>query len=163
MKLATPECSIPWSTDFSSDELLRRAANLLESDLPEDALETLDQLAEETRGFDWHMLRGLALVDARRGVEAVETLKAVTAPDRAAHLELEWLRSQGALDAATARRGRTNLNSAGRNEMRSVAHAHLRNLVRQGGDSPRALDALHLLFEELADGEHFEEVLSILT
>jgi soluble lytic murein transglycosylase-like protein len=161
--LRTEDGSIPWSTHFDNDELLLRATNQVDSDLPEKALETLDQLVAEAREFDWHMLRALALIDARRGVEAVEVLGPVAAPDRTAHLELEWLRAQGALDAATARRGRTNLNSAGRNEMRSVAHTHLRNLVRQGGDSHRALDALHLLFEELADGEHFEEVLSILT
>lgn len=152
-----------WAEHFEPRELLARADRLIGADLLDEALDTLSGVEPASRGLDWHLLQARALVEDRRGREALETLRDVGAPDTLTMLELEWLRALAALDAATARRGRVNLPTAERTAMREEARTHLGRIIAQGGDSARAVDALRRLFEDLADGEHFEQVRSILT
>jgi len=154
--------TVPWGELFTRRELEIRSDNLVAADMAEEAIETLVVVPEEDRGAAWHLLHGRALVDLRRGVEAIEALMDVEALDLDNGQALEWLRAEAALDAATARRGRHNLPASERKQMKLLAHGHLWKVVWLDEASPTAADALRLLFEELADGEHFEQVRSIL-
>jgi soluble lytic murein transglycosylase len=151
-----------WAELFTPEELLLRSENLIDEGLSEEALVSLAAVSEGQRGFDWHLVNARALVEARRGTEAIDLLVDLTPPDEATELDLEWIRAMAALDAGTARRGRQNLPVAERRQMRLLAHGHLWRTVQLGGASERSADALRLLFEEMADGEHFEQVRSIL-
>lgn len=160
--LAGPDGEIAWSEQFEPAELLHRASLLIDSDLRDEALVALDALPEAHRGLDWRLLKARALTEDRQGAEALELLNEARAVDVSSGLDIHWLRAMAAFDAATARQGRTNLSSSQRSQMRLLARGHLRAIVNRGGDSAQAVQALERLFEELADGEHFEEVLSIL-
>jgi soluble lytic murein transglycosylase len=154
---------IDWNEYYEPAELLHRASLLIDSDLRDEAFAVLDALSEGERDLDWRLLKARALIEDRRGVEALELLGEAKALDISSRLDIDWLRAMAAFDAATARQGRQNLPSSQRSEMRSHGRAHLRAIVNRGGDSAQAVQALERLFEELADGEHFEEVLTILT
>lgn len=160
--LRSPQGAISWTDHFRSWELLQRADRLLEVGLVGEALETLIAVPASEKGFDWQLLNARALIEDKRGVEALDTLGDADPPDPSSQLELAWLRAEAALDAATARRGRRNLPSDEREAMRRSAQVELRQIVQRGGDSGRAVDALGRLFEELADGAHFEDVMEIL-
>ncbi|MDX1642930.1 MAG: lytic transglycosylase domain-containing protein [Thermoanaerobaculia bacterium] len=151
-----------WAEHFEPQQLLARARRLIAADLLNKAFDTLAGVAPAERDLDWHLLQAEALVEDRRGREALETLEGVAAPDVPTLLEIEWLRGLGALDAATARRGRVNLPHAARVAMRLEARRHLYRVIAEGGDSGRAVDAHRRLFEDLADGEHFDEVMAVL-
>lgn len=153
---------VNWTALFTRREIAVRAANLLDAKMAEEAIETLLAVPPENRDVTWHLLHGQSLVDLRRGVDGLDALEGVEAADLDTAQDLEWLRAEAALDAATARRGRRNLSATEREQMKLLAHGHLRKVAQLDSGSQRGIDALRLLFEELADGEHFEQVRSIL-
>jgi soluble lytic murein transglycosylase len=161
-RLQNPDGELEWSRHFRSWELVQRARGLTEAKLLDEALEALAAVPEAERGLDWHLTNARTLIRDRRGVDALEVLDHVTTTDLDGALELAWVRVEARLDAATARRGRQNLPSSERQAMREAALRELRLIAQQGEGDPMAIKALKHLFEELADGEHFEETLATL-
>jgi soluble lytic murein transglycosylase-like protein len=142
---------------LSSPELESRARNLLAGGRARAALETLEQVSEEARNRDWHLLWAEALTEDHQGSEALaalQTLDSEAAPDGA---ELDWYRARAALDAASVRRGRRNLPRDERQILRTEALQLLQRIADTGADRARALAALRLRFSELSDDEEFFE------
>ena len=117
-----------WREFLSPADLLARAAALLQVDVPQGALATLDAVPQAARTFEWSLLRARALTAAQRGNEALNELSlagAVLATDRTgnatgdqrATLELE--RAHAVADAAAVRRGRPALAAAERARLRA--------------------------------------------
>jgi soluble lytic murein transglycosylase-like protein len=153
---------LEWSRAFTAAELSERAERLVELDLLEDAFETLDAVPKGDRDRLWHVVRARALVDDKRGIEAYRLLEGVEAGDPDQDLELSWLRAQAALDAATVRRGRQNLSSTERDDMRAIGRANLRDIAARDGSPGILVPALRRLFEELVEGGDLEEIEPVL-
>ncbi|MDH3253502.1 MAG: lytic transglycosylase domain-containing protein [Acidobacteriota bacterium] len=159
--LREPDGHVPWSHLFSADELIRRGERLLETDRADLALETLAEVADVDRGFEWTLVQARALIDDNRGNEALHLLDAVSGATDLERGRLEWWQARAAREAATPRRGRHHLTADQRQHLRERAHQHLRHIA-DGSDSDLAARALRILFDDLAEGENVEERLSIL-
>lgn len=152
-----------WGEILRPGELTRRAENQLEQDLLDEALETLDAVPETERDNGWWLLRAEVLIDDHRGAEALELLADLTPRDPAESVGIAWRRSMAALDASRFRRGRVNLLTSRRDEMRIYALDTLRWIVAQGVDPESVSLALDRLFAELArDDDATEEALEAL-
>ena len=158
--LRDAEGQVPWLDHFRPWELLLRAERLVEADLLDEAFVALEAIPETERDSTWRLTLVRALIEDRRGVEALDALAEMEPSSSVESSDIAWFTSIAALEAATVRRGRSNLDSTHRAEMRRLAQEELRGLSE--GDDRRAVAALQLLFEELADGEHFEEVIAVL-
>jgi soluble lytic murein transglycosylase-like protein len=151
-----------WRTLLSVDELLDRAGALLDVQVPQGALTTLEAIPTTSRGNAWRAVQARALVASQRGLEALVVLDgaARAAGDEAARLEL--LRAAAANEAATARRGRPvpaqlELDRLGSLELASLARAA--DVARSPEIQRRALAEL---FAELESEERFEEAIVAL-
>ena len=158
-----PTGELRWEEILTDDELMLRARNLLSAGLEESALEIIDQVSNEARTQEWVLLRAEALTSNHKGVDALSLLKTLAPDDPAAKMELAWQRALAALDAATARRGRTNLPQSQRQQLHDLAIGYLELVVELERDSARSIEALKRIFQELADEEEsFEAMLQTL-
>ncbi len=136
---------------MTTEELRRRAANLLAVDIVEGALGALEEIPLAERELEWTLLRARALTADRRGAEALALL-ARRPPTPLERLPDLWrLRAAAALEAATVRSGRTNADSSVRQARREQAWNDLWQLATRA-DPPSRLAALRQLYE-LADPE----------
>jgi soluble lytic murein transglycosylase-like protein len=152
---------LAWSSFLSSEELLARSKSLLDVGLAESALETLAEIDEGSRGFEWRMTQARSLTAANRGEEALALLEPVVPSTSDEATRLEWARAEAALEASTARRSRRHVTTDQRHAMRLRAHQHLQQ-VSKADDRTLAIRSLKILFEDLLDDERFEEALTIL-
>lgn len=153
---------LDWPHLLTARQLKQRARRLLELGLHENSLNTLGFVTESERSFEWHLLQAQSLTGAHRGRGALEVLASVRPANDRQRARLAWQRALAALDMATARRGRTNLPSAEREEMRQQALRQLRSVVENGSYRQTSLRALRLLFAELADSDRFDEAMQAL-
>ncbi|MEM7049467.1 MAG: transglycosylase SLT domain-containing protein [Acidobacteriota bacterium] len=151
---------VQWGLLLSADDLRRRAERLIDLEMASAALSTLEQVADSERDLLWSLTRARALTAARRGVDALAHLEGKASRDASLAAELDWERAMAAFDAATARRGRVNLPSARRGELRELGRSFLRRAAEHPEQSQRAL---RRLFRELSDPEDFEPALEVLT
>jgi soluble lytic murein transglycosylase-like protein/Tfp pilus assembly protein PilF len=151
-----------WAHLLSPEEVLRRARSFLQDESPSAALLTLNSIAEEERGFEWHLLKAQALTRARRGVEALALLNGVVPSALKERASLEWERALAAADAATARGGRENLPTPARRRMLEASHLHLANVVRTSADLDLSKDALRQLYEDYLEADLLEPALDTL-
>ena len=146
-----------WRTFLSTAELLARAAALLEVDVPQGALATLEAVPLAARRFEWSLLRARALTAAQRGNEALaELARAAGASglsgDQKASLDLE--RAHAASDAAAVRRGRPALPAAERARLRADGLSALQRASAEAIAPALKTIALRELYLELeAAGE----------
>ena len=158
-----PSGELHWEEFLTDGDLMLRARNLLAAGFEESALEMVDQVSEAARSEEWVLLRAEALTENHRGVEALSMLKTLSPEDPATKVEIAWQRALAALDAAAARRGRTNLPQSQRQQLRSLAIGYLELVVELNHDTERSTAALKRIFRELADEEeNFEEALRTL-
>jgi soluble lytic murein transglycosylase len=158
-----PSGELRWDEILTDDELMLRARNLLAAGFEESVLEMVDQVSEEARSEEWILLRAEALTRNHKGVDALSMLKTLSPDDPAMKVEIAWQRALAALDAAAARRGRTNLPQSQRQQLRSLAIGYLELVVELNHDAERSAAALKKIFRELADEEEsFEVVLQTL-
>ena len=142
---------LEWRDVLTTDELRRRAANLLAVDFVEGALDALEEIPLAERDLEWTLLRARALTADRRGAEALALLTR-RPPTPLERLPDLWrLRAAAALEAATVRSGRTNADSSVRQTRREQAWNDLWQLATRA-DPPSRLAALRQLYE-LADPE----------
>jgi peptidoglycan lytic transglycosylase len=152
---------IDWDRLLSPGEVVRRAQTFLDQSHLPAALSTLDGLPEADRDFDWHLLKAQALIQARRGEEALALLDGVTpaaAPQRAS---LEWQRALAAA-ATVAARGRQALPAGGRRQRLEEAHRHLANAVQLHAEAPFSPTALRALYRDFLDAGLFDAALDVL-
>lgn len=119
-----------WRLWLASDELVERAAALLDSDLPAGALTTLAAVPPGERGLDWRLLEARALTASNRGPEAFATLAAAGPADDA--VRLDWERARAARAAGDAARNPT-VSGAVRQHWQRVERERLLAVVRGSG------------------------------
>ncbi len=147
---------------LSSSDLQMRAHRLLDRDLPEDALESLELIDVENRGLSWLLLHAEALTEDRRGLEAYRELQHLETNDPVNEVEIAWQRALAAIDASKARKGRRNLSQSERTQMLQIALQQLRRIDELDVDPESSTRALKLLFAKISDEDDFEEARSVL-
>jgi soluble lytic murein transglycosylase len=158
-----PSGELRWEEILADDELMLRAKNLLAANLAESALEMIDHISEEARTQEWTLFRAAALTSNHQGLEAFSLLKELSPQDPASRVAVAWQRALAALDAAAARRGRTNLPLSQRQQLRRLAIGYLEQVVEMDHDPAKSVAALQRIYRELADEEEsFEETLQTL-
>lgn len=147
---------------LTAPELVARGRTFLALDRPADALRTLAAVPLGARDGAWTLLEAEALTADLRGREALALLNGFRPGSPAEAAKVEWARATAALEAATARRGRTNLPSADRARLRVQAERHLRAAAGPGAEPETERLALRKLFVEISDGERFADCLELL-
>ncbi len=127
-----------WRLWLSSDELVARAAALLDSDLPAGALTTLAAVPPGERDLDWRLLEARALTASNRGPEAFATLAGATGPAAEA-VRLDFERARAARAAGDAARNPA-VSAEVRRHWQRVERERLLAVVRATGSG----DELHL-------------------
>jgi len=151
-----------WQIWLRPEELVDRARALLASDLPASALTTLGAVAAEARDFEWRLLEARALTASGRGREALDQLAPAMPRAPGDTVRLEWQRARAASDAASVRRGRTNLPAAERERYAARARTHLLSVARQRTLPALAADALRELAELALDAGRVDEGVAAL-
>ena len=142
---------IDLSSILDQTELERRAENLIEGRRSQNALETLDLVPEDQRGFQWSMLQAQALTRDYRGKEALQVLASLDSSDPELQVEILWQRALAARDASKARRGRANLSESQRRDMGRRSAGYLEEVVRLSNDPKLQRRALKVLFAQVSD------------
>lgn len=159
-----PTGELAWSKIFSSSELETRARSLLAADLPQNAWDTLQKVADPQRDAAWDLLAAEILVELNRGGEAVALLDRLPGDNKRRSDSVNWLRARALLEASESKPNRYNLSVTTRAEFRSRARALLLGVGNSQMKPTLAVAALELLFQDLADEpDRFETVLQTLT
>jgi hypothetical protein len=132
-----PDGSLSWARILTGDQLKRRARTLLDLKLEGNALTTLESVSLPDRDLDWQLLEAQTLTRLHRGSDALSLLAGRQAPNARQAAALAWTWAQAADDAATAQRGRANLGSAERQQLRELTQQYLEKVgqIRPTGSS----------------------------
>jgi peptidoglycan lytic transglycosylase len=154
--------TLSWAEILTGDQLKRRARVLLDLRLDPSALALLDSVAVEDRDLRWYLLEAEALTRAHRGSDALELLAGKEAADLRQAAALAWARAMAAEDAATAQRGRANLDSAERRRLRLLSQQYLEKVAQTGGEPELAAKALKSLYADYREDELFDRAVDVL-
>ena len=157
-----PDGVLSWSRVLTGDQLKRRAQALLDLKLEGNALATLDSVALADRGFDWQLLEAETLTRLHRGSDALDLLAGRAAAEPGQAAALAWARAQAADDAATAQRGRANLGSAERQQLRLLSQQYLEKVAQIGTDRELAAKALKSLYADYQTDGLFDRAVETL-
>lgn len=157
-----PDGSLTWAGVLTGDQLKRRAKALLDLKLETNALATLDAVPAASRDLQWNLLEAQTLTRLHRGSDALELLAGRDAAEPRQAAALAWARAQAAEDAATAQRGRTNLGSAERQQLRLLSQQYLDKVAQTGADPDLAAKALKSLYADYQSEEMFDRAIEIL-
>ncbi|MEA2695173.1 MAG: soluble lytic murein transglycosylase, partial [Acidobacteriota bacterium] len=115
------------------------------------------------RDLDWYLEKADALTRGHQGADALTLLSPLDhlASGPAEQARLEWARGMAAADLSSARRGRSNLETADRRAFGQIAREHLEKVAVPGADHDLAVRALRALYAGETEAELFER--SILT
>ncbi|HEV2853277.1 MAG TPA: transglycosylase SLT domain-containing protein [Thermoanaerobaculia bacterium] len=137
---------LDWNRLLSSPEILRRAESFLDGGSARAAISTLEEIPEEERGFEWHLLKARALVKGEDGHEALAVLATLLPSTPEERNALEWVRV-----LATA--------EAGDPEAASV---YLAKLTRSQSGPEISRDSLRRLYKDFREAGLFEPALETL-
>jgi soluble lytic murein transglycosylase len=137
---------LDWSLLLSSREILDRAQSFLDGGGTRAALSTLEEVAGEERGFDWHLLKAKALTRGGEGREALIVMGTLIPEDSADRAALEWERV-----LATAEAGDS-----------ASASVYLAKLVDSRTELQLSRDSLRRLYKDFQEAGLFEPALDIL-
>jgi soluble lytic murein transglycosylase-like protein len=157
-----PDGSVTWPRILTGDQLKRRAKALLDLKLEANALTTLDSVALPDRDLEWQLLEAAALTRLHRGSDALSLLAGREAPDPRQAAALSWARAQAADDAATAQRGRANLGSAERQQLRALSQQYLERVGQSSADRELAAKALKELYADYQTEGLFDRAVDTL-
>ncbi|MEO8196792.1 MAG: lytic transglycosylase domain-containing protein [Thermoanaerobaculia bacterium] len=163
-----------WREFLSVEDLLARAAALLQVDVPQGALSTLDAVPQAARTLEWSLLRARALTAAQRGNDALNELSLASAVlatlatdrtggatgDQRATLELE--RAHAAADAAAVRRGRPAPPAAERAALGAAGLTALRRAVELATSPELRAAALRELYTEMEAAGEIDATIALL-
>jgi soluble lytic murein transglycosylase-like protein len=158
----SPDGSLSWSAALTGDQLKRRARTLLDLKLEANALAALDSVSLPDRDFEWQLLEAASLTRLHRGSDALALLAGHEAADPKQAAQLAWARGQAAEDAATAQRGRANLGSADRQQLRQLSQQYLEKVAQIGADRDLAVKALKSLYVDYQTDEQFDRAIDTL-
>ena len=156
--------TVTWSGILTGDQLKRRAKALLDLKLDANALSALDSASLAARDLEWYLLKAQALTRAHRGSDALELLAGKEADPRQPRqaAALAWARAMAAEDAATAQRGRANLGSAERRQLRLLSQQYLEKVAQSGADPELAAKALKSLYADYREEDQFDRAMEAL-
>ena len=157
-----PDGVLSWSRVLTGDQLKRRAQALLDLKLEGNALATLDSVTLADRGFEWQLLEAETLTRLHRGSDALDLLAGREAAEPRQAAALAWARAQAADDAATAQRGRANLGSAERQQLRLLSQQYLEKVAQIGTDRELAAKALKSLYADYQTDGLFDRAVETL-
>jgi soluble lytic murein transglycosylase-like protein len=154
--------TLSWASALNGDQLKRRAKTLLDLKLEANALATLDSVALADRDFEWQLLEAASLTRLHRGSDALAVLASQESAEPKQAAALAWARGQAAEDAATAQRGRANLGSAERQQLRQLSQQYLERVAQIGADRDLAVKALKSLYADYQTDDQFERAIDTL-
>ncbi len=154
--------TLSWPAILTGDQLKRRAKALLDLKLDANALAALDSASLAARDLEWYLLKAQALTRAHRGSDALELLAGKEANEARQSAGLAWARAMAADDAATAQRGRANLGSAERRQLRLLSQEYLEKVARSGADPALAAKALKSLYADYREDDQFDRAMEAL-
>lgn len=157
-----PDGVLVWSAVLTGDQLKRRAKALLDLKLDSNALATLDSVRIADRDLQWYLLEAQTLTRLHRGSDALDLLAGKDAPDARQAAALAWARAMAADDAATAQRGRANLGSAERQQLRLLSQQYLEKVAQTGADPELAVKALKSLYADYREDDRFDSAMETL-
>jgi soluble lytic murein transglycosylase-like protein len=157
-----PDGSLSWSQALTGDQLKRRAKTLLDLKLEANALAALDSVALPDRDLEWQLLEAATLTRLHRGSDALALLAGREAAAPRQEAALAWARAQAAEDAATAQRGRANLGSADRQQLRQLSQQYLERVAQLGADHDLAVRALKSLYADYQTDDQFDRAVDTL-
>jgi soluble lytic murein transglycosylase-like protein len=127
-----PDGAIDWAHLLSPQEVVRRAESFLAGDSTRAAMVTLDQVPDEERNFQWHLLRARAFTRGGEGREALSVLSTLMPSDPEERASLEWERVLAMAEAGEA----------------DAASVSLAKLVRTQGKLQLSAGALRRLYKD---------------
>jgi soluble lytic murein transglycosylase-like protein len=158
----SPDGTLDWPAILTGDQLQRRARALLDLRLDANSLATLDEVIAGDRDLPWALLAAEALTRLHRGSDALDLLASRESQEPRQAAALAWARAQAAEDAATAQRGRANLGSAERRQLRLLSQQSMEAVAQIGADPELAARALKSLYADYQEAELFDRALDVL-
>jgi soluble lytic murein transglycosylase-like protein len=144
-----PDGVVDWNRLLSPQDVLRRAQSFLDGDNARAATLTLDQVPDEERTFQWHLLRARAFIRGGAGREALSLLGTLMPSDPEERAALEWERVLA-------------MAEAGQPDAASIS---LAKLVRSHTRLQLSADALRRLYKDFLNAGLFapaEDTLRLL-
>jgi len=151
-----------WFSFLGADGCQSRAAALLALGRPGEAVEVLEALPEPRRSLAWSLSLARALTADRRGGEALPHLGTFRPRNATEGAAWEWAMAEAKAEAATVRRGRSNLPSPERAALQAEARAHWTRVAGQNVDRELAARALRRLFVEWIEEDRFDDAMAVL-
>ncbi|MEA2602900.1 MAG: soluble lytic murein transglycosylase [Acidobacteriota bacterium] len=140
---------LDWSRLLSPKEVLRRAQSFLDADSVSAALSTLDELPDEERGFEWHLLRARGLTQSGRGREAFDLLGDLLPATGDERTAVDWERVRATAESGDTQSASVYLTRLVSSHARlQLSEASLRRLYKDflsAGLFAPAVDTLRLL------------------
>ncbi len=144
-----PDGGMDWAHLLSPQEVVRRAESFLAGDSTRAALVTLDQVPDEERDFQWHLLKARTLTHGRDGREALGVLSTLMPSNSEERASLEWERVLAMAEAGQADAASVSLAKLVRTQVKLQLSADaLRRLYKDflnAGLLDPAVDTLRLL------------------
>ena len=161
-----PSGDIDWLSFLTVEQLLERTRSLLAVGISAGALDALEAVPATRRDLEWRLLRGEALILARRSDEARALVSALDGGSPGQGIRIEQLRAAALLEAARVRPGRLVPAAADREELRSAGRQALWRVLELAGDDDAhhaaVLAAHRQLLALLLEDEHHDEALALL-
>ncbi len=143
---------LDWGRILSAGEVKQRARSFLSVERLSAALDTLDNVPQEQRDVEWHLLRARVLIESGKPQDALAALDGASARTREERASVEWERA-----LATARLARR-----GDRALLESSHEHLAEAVRLGGENQLSRDALEDLYEDFLDAGLVPQAVDVL-
>ncbi|HEX3129231.1 MAG TPA: lytic transglycosylase domain-containing protein [Thermoanaerobaculia bacterium] len=147
---------LDWNRILSAGEVKQRARSFLSVERLSAALDTLDNVPQAQRDFEWHLLRARVLIESGQPKDALSALDTAPAHTREDRASVEWERA-----VATARLAARGDRGDRRSQLES-SHEHLAEAVRLGGESQLSRDTLEGLYDDFLDAGLVPQAVDVL-
>ena len=144
-----PDGGVDWAHLLSPQDVLRRAQSFLDGNSSRAAILTLNQVPDEERDFEWHLLQARSLTRGGDGREALGVLGLLMPADSGERASLEWERVLAMAEAGEADAAAVSLAKLVRTQARlELSAGALRRLYKDFLNADLldpAVDTLRLL------------------
>ena len=147
---------LDWNRILSAGQVKQRARSFLSVERLSAALDTLDNVPQEQRDVEWHLLRARVLIESGKPNDALSALDDARARTREDRASVEWERA-----VATAKLAAGD-HRGDRRSLLESSHGHLAEAVRLGGESQLSHDALEDLYDDFLDAGLVSQAVDVL-
>jgi soluble lytic murein transglycosylase-like protein len=141
-----PDGGIDWAHLLSPQDVLRRAQSFLDGNSSRAAILTLNQVPDEERDFEWHLLQARSLTRGGDGREALGVLGLLMPADSGERASLEWERVLAMAEAGEA----------------DAAAVSLAKLVRTHAQLELSAGALRRLYKDFLNADLLDPAVDTL-